>query len=184
MAIDDGTLQQFESALWDEPGTGVVAILDGASVPGLRGQLRKAWPARVECLMGGYLEPDVAEVSPYAVELHKGSAFNRWLFDNMWGAHWGILVRSREPFGPVARHFRGLFIVQGPEHKPLYFRFYDPRALRLVLPTCSPQQVTSIFACARDIWMDAPAPGSIDIVSASADGVVSSRTTPAPGSPA
>ncbi len=52
MAIDDGTLQQFESALWDEPGTGVVAILDGASVPGLRGQLRKAWPARVECLMG------------------------------------------------------------------------------------------------------------------------------------
>jgi hypothetical protein len=183
MAIDDATVQQFESTLWDEPEAGVVAILDGASIPGLRAQLRTAWPARIECLMGGYLEPDIAEVSPYAVELHKGSAFNRWLFENMWGRHWGIVVRSRQQFGPVARHFRAMFIVQGPEHKPLYFRFYDPRALRLVLPTCSPQQVTSIFSGVRDIWLDGQTPGSIDIVSASPDGIVTARSTPVPFGP-
>ena len=36
-------------------------------------------------------------------------------------------------------------LVQTEDGKQLYFRFYDPRVLRLYLPTCTPEEVRRSF---------------------------------------
>jgi hypothetical protein len=172
--FDQVARQRLEEALWADPKLGVVAVLDGAINPDLLDRLLAAPGLRFESLMGDYLEPDLAEVAPYAVELARGSAFTDWLLSNMWGRHWGILARGPEDFATVARRFRGLFIVRGPEQEPLYFRFYDPRALRMVAPVCTPEQIAGIFGGTREIWLEGTQPGTVSILTA-ADGALQSR---------
>ncbi|MFO0157838.1 MAG: DUF4123 domain-containing protein, partial [bacterium] len=67
--------------------------------------------------------------------------------------HLGILVTlpppagSDEPpsFSQVHRHFRKFNVVYGPEGKPLFFRYYDPRVIVDVLKVLDEQQLISFF---------------------------------------
>ena len=36
-------------------------------------------------------------------------------------------------------------MVQGPEGENLYFRYYDPRVLRIYLPTCNQEEMATLF---------------------------------------
>jgi hypothetical protein len=36
-------------------------------------------------------------------------------------------------------------MVYSPEAKPMYFRYYDPRVLRIYLPTCNAQELATVF---------------------------------------
>lgn len=129
---EDGELQTY-------------AVLDGASVPDLLDQLYGDEPPEFVCLYRGELEPDLAEVAPYLVQLKAGSPFTEWLLGNCWGNHWGIFAASTEDIDVIRRHFRNFLMVKDPEGKQLYFRYYDPRVLRIYLPTCNPDEVQSIF---------------------------------------
>ena len=42
-------------------------------------------------------------------------------------------------------HLRTFLKVYGPDLKPLYFRYYDPRVLRVYLPTCNDQELQTVF---------------------------------------
>lgn len=121
------------------------AVLDGASVPDLLDQLYGDDPPEFLCLYRGDLEPDLAEVAPYLVQLKPESPFTEWLLGNCWGNHWGIFATSTEDIDVIRRHFRNFLMVKDPEGKQIYFRFYDPRVLRIYLPTCNPDEVQSIF---------------------------------------
>jgi hypothetical protein len=172
--LDEKRMQGLENALWDDPKIVVVAVLDGALNPELRGRLGADASVRFDCLMGDYLEPDLAEVAPYAVELRRGSPFTRWVLAGMWGRHWGIVARSVDGFADAARRFRSLFIAYDADHQPMYFRFYDPRALRAVAPACTPEQVAEIFHGLREIWLEGTQPGALAVMSAR-DGAVQER---------
>jgi hypothetical protein len=43
------------------------------------------------------------------------------------------------------KHLRKFLIVQSEEGKEMYFRYYDPRVLRVFLPTCEPAQLKEFF---------------------------------------
>ena len=43
------------------------------------------------------------------------------------------------------KHFRKFLIVQAEDGMELYFRFYDPRVLRIFLPTCTRNQLIEFF---------------------------------------
>jgi hypothetical protein len=45
----------------------------------------------------------------------------------------------------VRRHLRGFLIVHDPDGKPLYFRYYDPRVLRVFLSTCNAAELQEMF---------------------------------------
>ena len=42
-------------------------------------------------------------------------------------------------------HFRKFLIIETDDFTKLYFRFYDPRVLRIFLPTCSANQLEELF---------------------------------------
>ncbi|MBA3805009.1 MAG: DUF4123 domain-containing protein [Acidobacteria bacterium] len=113
-------------------------------IPGLLPKLHEQRP-EYECLYRGELAPDLAEVAPYLVQLEPSSDFTNWILEHGWGKHWGIFATSTVDLRAMRRHFRTFLIVHDEEGKPLYFRFYDPRVLRVYLPTCNADELKSFF---------------------------------------
>ena len=130
--------------LFADQETNVFAVLDGASIPDLRMSLYQHQPEHV-CLYRGELEDDIAEVAPYLVQLEKEADFTNWVLTQGWGEHWGIFALASEPLVEMRQHFRRFLTVYGPEHKPLVFRYYDPRVLRVYLPTCNAEELATVF---------------------------------------
>jgi hypothetical protein len=122
----------------------VFALLDGASIPNLRTSLHIFEP-EYACLYRGELKPDMAQVAPYLVRLEPDSQFTDWVVVDGWGKHWGIFVRSAEDLAAVRRQMRSLLVVHDSDGNPLVFRYYDPRVLRIFLPTCNAEQLSSFF---------------------------------------
>jgi hypothetical protein len=120
------------------------AILDGASVPDLLESMHEHAPEQL-CLYRGALAPDLAEVAPYLARLQPDTEFTDWVLDSGWGHHWGIFLTTRVAPAVVHRHLRRFLIVHDPDGKPLYFRYYDPRVLRVYLPTCNAEELAAVF---------------------------------------
>jgi Domain of unknown function (DUF4123) len=137
-------IQAINDTLFGSEDLNVFAVLDGASVPGLLDQLHDQQPEHV-CLYRGELEPDMAEVAPYLVKLESDTDFTEWLIEKGWGNHWGVFAQSAESLSGMRRHFRKFLVVYDPDSKPLYFRYYDPRVLRIYLPTCNAQELATVF---------------------------------------
>jgi Domain of unknown function (DUF4123) len=131
----------------------VFAVLDGASIPHLRTSLHVFEP-EYACLYRGELKPDMAQVAPYLVRLEPGSQFTDWVAVDGWGKHWGIYVRSADELPVVRRHLRGLLRVQDTNGRPLVFRYYDPRVLRVFLPTCNTEQLAGFFGPIDSILLE------------------------------
>jgi hypothetical protein len=141
---NDMTIQTVGDELFKNDELNVFAVLDGASIPDLLDQLYKQQPEHV-CLYRGELEPDMAEVAPYLVRLDPDSDFTDWLIEKGWGQHWGIFALSNESLSAMRNHFRTFLIVYTPENKPVNFRYYDPRVMRLYLPTCNAEELATVF---------------------------------------
>lgn len=122
----------------------VFAVLDGASVPDLRLSLYQHQP-EYACLYLGDLAPDMAEVAPYLVRLEADADFTEWVIRYGWGQHWGIFVSSDATLRELHRHFRRLLTVHDSAGTPLLFRYYDPRVLRVYLPTCTAAELEAFF---------------------------------------
>jgi hypothetical protein len=134
----------FEGFLIEEDAE-VYAMLDGASVPGLLDRLHSEPSLEVVCLFRGKPAPDMAQVAPYLVKLKLQSDFTEWVVATGWGQHWGSFLTSQQGFRKLRNHLRGLSMVYRRDGTPLYFRYYDPRVLRIFLPTCSPAQLKHMF---------------------------------------
>ena len=138
-----------------QDGEAVFAVLDGASVPDLLDHLYvEEDPPQFQCLYRGELEPDVAEVAPYLVRLQVGTAFAEWVLGSGWGQHWGIFLIAGSSLNSLRQHFSAFVIVHDPEGKPMRFRFYDPRVFRVYLPTCSQDELKTIFGPIRSYLVE------------------------------
>jgi hypothetical protein len=90
-------------------------------------------------------QAELTEAAPYLVQLESNSPFVEWLLDECWGQSWGIFLNSEADLDEVLEHLQSLLKVQDPEGKELFFRFYDPRVLRVYLPTCNNQELYQFF---------------------------------------
>ena len=147
---DEALVRNLRDHLFPEADTTAYALLDGASVPDLRDHLWEHEPEHA-CLYSGDLEPDMAEVAPYVVRLEPEADFTAWVLGQGWGRHWGIfaLAGPDTDLRDMRRHFREFTMVRGPDGELLYFRYYDPRVLRVYLPLCNEEEMRSIFGPAR-----------------------------------
>lgn len=136
--------EQISQHLFADRAARVYAVLDGAMIPDLLPKLHEHNPDYV-CLYRGELAPDIAEVAPYLVQLEPASQFTNWLLEQGWGERWGIFATSAADLRVMRRHFRAFLIVHDEEGHPLYFRFYDPRVLRVYLPTCNDEEASKVF---------------------------------------
>lgn len=142
----------LEKALFGEKAN-VFAILDGASVEGLRMRLYETRPPHY-CLFRGELEPDMAEVAPYMVGLIPETPFTEWILDQPLGGHWGIFARTRQSIIEMRKHFRSLVTIYNEEGNPKIFRYYDPRVFRSFLPTCNGGELKEFFGTVSEYFAE------------------------------
>ena len=126
-------------------GGPLFAVLDASRDPlRILGMLRASgeeYQSLYEGLQGRMLET----YAPYLVRLPGESRLLETLVAEGWGKRWGIFVVSAADFKSLRKHFRTFLIVKSPEGKRLYFRYYDPRVLRVYLPTCNADETGIVF---------------------------------------
>jgi hypothetical protein len=142
--IDQTLVQAFQQSLADEHRLRLYAVLDGASIANLPTLLTEQQLPHV-CLMPGELEPELAQAAPYLVQLPARSPFAGLFLTQGVGSHWGILATSAAGLRTLRMHLRALLSVWGPDGQPLFFRYYDPRVLRVYLPTCTAGELSTLF---------------------------------------
>jgi hypothetical protein len=142
-------MTQLERLLWPtaDPTDGRVhALLDGARDRRIESLIR--WN-RVDqdCLYSGDLSPRLQAAAPYIVRLFVNTPFVDEFFSKGWGASWGVLAVTEDEVAlrALRRHFRQFLKVKDQAGATLLFRFYDPRVLRVWLPTCTHDEAARFF---------------------------------------
>jgi hypothetical protein len=87
------------------------------------------------------------------VEL-PGHDFTRRLLRSAWGNSWGIFFVSGAPMDSLRRHLRTFLRVADQRGRRLIFRYYDPRVMRVYLPTCLPDELRAVFGPIRCYLME------------------------------
>jgi hypothetical protein len=152
--MDDKTSLLIQNLLWtiNQPKEGspslfeknIYMILDGARNKKIYSRIKEHSRDVYTCLYEGRLPEPLRFAAPYLVELHKDD-FTRWLLKEAWGDSWGIFLIANTTISSVRRHLRRFLIVEGPNNKQMYFRYYDPRVFRTYLPSCNPEELDTIF---------------------------------------
>lgn len=148
--LGEGTLnldrepKDLREALSPQPGEHLFAILDAARDDRVLELLHES-KEHYQSLYEGQQGEELANFAPYLVELPKDSTLLNLLIKEGWGKSWGVYLRSAKSFDEVRRHFRHFLIVQTEDGKELYFRFYDPRVLRVFLPNCAQDETNQLF---------------------------------------
>ena len=98
-----------------------------------------------DCLYQGRIPPVLAQAAPYLVRLPAVATYTRWFLEEFWGNHWGILLHANATQSILRAHFQRLLLVNDEAGGKFAFRFYDPRVLRVYLPTCTPDELKQFF---------------------------------------
>jgi len=139
-------LSMLEAEFWPAGGGRRAAwmIADGA-------RDRRVYPCLLashlghSCLYSGPLAPELELAAPYLVQLEPDDRETRQLVEQAWGNSWGVFLQCDSPVEQLRRHLRGLLIVKDDAGKQLAFRYYDPRVLRVFLPTCAAKELETLF---------------------------------------
>lgn len=135
------------------PRGSLYALIDAAREPA---GPYEAEQAGVDCqsLFAGELGEMLQDVAPHLIEFRRGTSFYRWWFEQ-WGNSIGVLVEAPVSLSDLRRHFRTLTIVRGgSDRKRYYFRFYDPRVLRVFLPSCTADEARRFFGPITAIYCE------------------------------
>jgi hypothetical protein len=152
---------QIESCLWPAGfRRDVWMIVDGARDRGIFPLLLDTH-LEYSCLYSGSLHPELELVAPYLVHLDYDHRGTRRLIQQAWGNSWGVFLRSDSRLESLRRHLRGFLVVLDPGGKRLVFRYYDPRVLRVYLPTCTPAELLTVFGPIENFWMEGSSPDTV-----------------------
>ena len=146
--IDAAFRDRVMDALWSSqsaPGTGVWAILDCARDDRIYDALRTS-KLNYRCLYSGRLPRALEVAAPHLIEVAStySFSFTRQLIEMGWGKSWGIFLRIKNS-SKLHHHLRTFLRVQDESGRFLIFRYYDPRVLRVYLPTCRPDELKTVF---------------------------------------
>ena len=150
--IDERTEARILSALTAEAGAGesLWGILDGARDDSIFGRLEES--RRHCCLYAGTLPWQLQVTAPYLVQLpvqtHQAPAALRV------GKQLGHLLSLGRADESLSRHLRTFLRVADQRGRRLIFRYYDPRVMRVYLPTCRPAELRAVFGPIRCYMME------------------------------
>jgi Domain of unknown function (DUF4123) len=86
-----------------------------------------------------------SNAGPYLFKYDISTEFAKWLYEAGWGNFWGIFIATPLNFDNLLRHCRRFLKVKTEDKEQLFFRFYDPRVLKIFLPTCERDQIQEFF---------------------------------------
>jgi len=133
----------LRAGLPHQPSSKLYALVDGAKAFELAFAARLMGHA-VYTLFSGQLAPVTAHVGPLLVAVGEPSAFLKRWTDGI-GGNAGVLFESTADLESLYAHLRGIFVVDDDEGNEYFFRFYDPRVIRVFLPTCTAGELAEFF---------------------------------------
>ena len=159
----DGRHQRILDTLWPPSAPlwhKVCAVLDGARDPRIFGAVETCRLDKC-CLYAGQIPWALQRVAPYLVVLELEDRFTRFLIEEGWGNSWGIFLRTEAGMLQVRRHLRTLLRVKDEAGRKFLFRWYDPRVLRVYLPTCLPGELESFFGPVESFALEGEDAGTL-----------------------
>ena len=144
--IGQGQYEQLQRTIFASANRRAYAVLDGAIIDGLPTLLQRHAPDAM-CLFSGQLDPMLEAAAPYLVELKANTGIAQVALRDGWNDHWGIVLVTDPGTDPYAlrAHLRRILRVAVPGGQSMFFRFYDPRAFRAVVPTFDDEQRKAFF---------------------------------------
>jgi hypothetical protein len=148
------------------------ALLDCARDRRIESVLR-ASDLHYDCLLSGDLTPSLRSAAPYIVRLEPASDLTEILLTEGWGNAWGVFALDwrRANLSRMRRHFRQFLKARDESGRRFLFRFYDPRVLRLYLPTCTSEEARTFFGPAAMFIMEGDSPERLLAYSLASGGV-------------
>jgi hypothetical protein len=92
---------------------------------------------------------EFAAWAPYLVRLRPEAPLLEAVVREGWGKSWGVFLTCKLPLEGLRKHLRRFLLVELEGGRTAYFRFYDPRVLRVYLPTCNPAEVEAFMGPIR-----------------------------------
>lgn len=137
-------------------------ILDACQASDLVDVARSQFKQPVRMLFKGAAASceEIESVAPYFIPVDLETEFlEHW--SEFWGRNAGILFVSAAEPRVIFRHLRKIFVVQDEQGQEYFFRFYDPRVLRVYLPTCTPEELTEFFGPVERFVLEGDDPNSL-----------------------
>jgi Domain of unknown function (DUF4123) len=130
-------------------------IVDAARDRRIFGMLLDCFYSQRRCLFSGTLAPELEVVAPYLVQLEYDDQKTRKFLRHAWGNNWGVFLKCNTQIDVLRKHLRRFLLVRDPAGESLMFRYYDPRVLRVYLPTCNREELRTVFGPIERFWMEA-----------------------------
>jgi hypothetical protein len=156
------------------------AVLDGARDRHIRGFALDSH-APCWCLYRGELPAALENAAPWLLRLTPGSAYTEEFFARGWNDCWGIVFTSTAPSRELRCHLRRFLLARTEAGRKLLFRYYDPRVLRIYLPTCTPAELATFFGPISAFAAPGEKPGTVELFRApepAGRAAATSRATP------
>jgi hypothetical protein len=131
----------------------VYAVLDAARDPKMYPWLLGSG-AHYTSLYYGKSARELETVAPYLVYLPPHSELLQTLVEKAWSNSWGIFLTSTQPMETIWRELRRSLFVQLEGQEQVYFRFYDPRVLRVFLPIADAEQRAELSGTITSFLME------------------------------
>jgi hypothetical protein len=148
------SVSYFKEQLWPRGGgRDVWMIVDGARDRRIFGMLLDSY-LTYSCLYHGDIAPELELAAPYLVQLEYDDKYSQQLIARAWGNSWGVFLKCGASIASLRRHLRKLLSVRSPKGEILLFRYYDPRVLRVYLPTCRPEELEAVFGPIDRFWLE------------------------------
>jgi len=119
-------------------------VLDAARTPRILQVLREAVEEH-RSLYEGIKGQALDDVAPYLVAVQADSRLLAQLVREGWGLRWGIFLEGAVSERELRRHLRRFLMVENDRGEPLYFRYYDPGALRVLWPSWARRQLAELM---------------------------------------
>lgn len=118
------------------------AVLDAADAPAVPVKMDDPEIGGLALYMSNR-NPELRLVAPYLVRADE--SVMGWIHDELWQDPWGILIEADVEQQLLRKHLRRFLLVEAPDGKTLYFRFYDPRVLRTFLSSSTDDELLDFF---------------------------------------
>ena len=126
------------------PGKHIYGVVDAARCVDLAYEAQIYYGVQIRSLFLPDIQPRLWNVAPYLVPIDPVAGYlDNWA--RRWGESAGILLVTDAGADALHEHLRKIFVVLDEQQQEFFFRFYDPRVLSTVLPTCSVAQLDDFF---------------------------------------
>ncbi len=152
--------EELRRALWPNgPRPDIWAIVDSAQDQKVYWTLTNSFLQHC-CLFAGKLPQALEMAAPYLVQLDSEDKLTAYLAENM-GRNLGIFLRCDLGLNDVRKHLRSFLTVKDMRGQKMLFRYYDPRILRVYLPTCNASELQTVFGPIKTFWAESDQPGTL-----------------------